>query len=425
MRQAVTAVFTCGPQVFVIKRQEHLAAFPGYSSFPGGKVDRDETVEQALAREIQEEVGVDLNALPLKEKIFLGIATTPAFNPYRFETHFYRFELRSPVAFVVDPGEAEFGEWIDHDELLRRYECAEILAVPPTIAIIRALAQGQADRELSLDLDYDPQLEVPMIESICGVRQLLPLSHTFPPANRTNAFIVGDEEKILIDPSPIDEAELARFLRVAEKIGFHKIFLTHHHPDHHEFAPAIARVRNLPLLMSADTHQRIMAKWGVDYFEGCRIQYVNEGDVICRSCGSDVVAYSVPGHDEGQLALAPKTFNWYLVSDLIQTIGTVVVGGEEGDMAKYFTSLQKVIAKKPRFVIPSHGIAVGGVHKLTETLNHRLEREKQIIKLQQEELTFEQIVDHVYIGLDPKLLPYARLTVQAHLDKINRDKKTS
>lgn len=420
MRQAVTAVFTSGDKVFAIKRQNYLAAFPGYTSFPGGKVDKGETLEVALAREINEELGVNLDELTVNQKIYLGTVTTPPFNPYRFETYFYRYDLPEVVNFTLDEGEAEYGEWIEFKELLARYERAEIMAVPPTVALIRALANGEANKECQLELTYNPDTEVPMIESIAGVRQLLPLSHTFPPANRTNAFIFGDDERVLVDPSPMDEAELARFLKVAERVGFHKILLTHHHPDHHEFACDIARVRNLPMYMSQDTHQRILAKWGPDYFEGCRVKYVQEGDVICQSQGVDVFAFNVPGHDEGQVALAPKNHNWVLVSDLIQTIGTVVVGGPEGDMAKYFASLERVIAMKPRFVIPSHGIAVGGVHKLQETLKHRKEREVQIKNLLLAGHSEDEIVAKVYEGLDTKLLPYAKLTVRAHLDKIER-----
>ncbi len=421
MRQAVTAVFTCKEKVFAIKRQNHLTAFPGYTSFPGGKVDKGETIDQALAREVDEELAVKLDSLPINKKIYLGVATTPPFNPYRFETHFYRFELDSEFDFKVDEGEAETGEWINSADLLKKYQKAEIMAVPPTITLIKALATNLADIEIELDLKYDPEKEVALIESICGVRQLLPLSKTFPPANRTNAFILGDDEKILVDPSPKDDEELARFLRTAEKVGFDKVFLTHHHPDHHEYAPDIARARNLPMLMSADTHQRILVKWGEDYFRDCKIIYVNEGDVVCKSQGVDVLAYKVPGHDDGQIALAPKTFNWFLVSDLIQTVGTVVVGGDEGDMAKYYQSLEKVISKKPRFVIPSHGIAVGGTFKLEKTLQHRRHREGQIKELLNKGLLIDEIVPIVYEGLDPKLLIYARYTVEAHIKKIQAE----
>tara|TARA_R110000868_G_scaffold38661_1_gene135012 strand:+ start:13729 stop:15000 length:1272 start_codon:yes stop_codon:yes gene_type:complete len=421
MRQAVTAVLTCKNKVFAIKRQNHLSVFPGYTSFPGGKLDKGETIAQALAREVEEELGVTLESLKPSQTYYLGVATTPPFNPYRFETHFYRYELDREAVFTVDVGEVEVGEWVDANELLNRYQRAELMAVPPTISLIKALAGGLATTELELDLVYDPETEVPLIESIAGVRQLLPLSNTFPPANRTNSFILGDEEKILVDPSPKDEKELARYLKVAEAVGFDKIFLTHHHPDHHEFAPEIARVRGLPILMSADSHQRILVKWGPDYFRDCRIQYVHEGDVVCRSQGVDVIAFNVPGHDEGQIALAPKTFNWILVSDLIQTIGTVTVGGPEGDMAKYFASLEKVIARNPKFVIPSHGIAVGGTYKLQKTLDHRRHREAQIAKLLKSNKSLDEIVAIVYEGLEQSLVVYARYTVEAHIAKIRNE----
>ena len=42
MREAVTAVLVHGDEVFVIKRQDYLRAFPGYYAFPGGKVDEED-----------------------------------------------------------------------------------------------------------------------------------------------------------------------------------------------------------------------------------------------------------------------------------------------------------------------------------------------------------------------------------------------
>ena len=95
-----------------------------------------------------------------------------------------------------------------------------------------------------------------------------------------------------------------------------------------------------------------------------------------------------------------------------------MVGGEEGDMGKYFSSLEKVISKKPKFVIPSHGIAVGGTYKVEKTLEHRRFRESQIKKLLGEGLEIDAIIPIVYEGLKPELLPYARHTVEAHIKKI-------
>ena len=108
---------------------------------------------------------------------------------------------------------------------------------------------------------------------------------------------------------------------------------------------------------------------------------------------------STPGHDEGQLSIYPENLNWMIVSDLIQTVGTVVIQSPEGNMKKYFESLEKVIQMNPKVVIPSHGIAMGGTDKLKITLDHRKMREKQIKELWFAGKDEEQILNNVYEGL--------------------------
>ena len=40
--EAVSAILICEDRVFVIQRQFHLRAFPGYFAFPGGKIDDED-----------------------------------------------------------------------------------------------------------------------------------------------------------------------------------------------------------------------------------------------------------------------------------------------------------------------------------------------------------------------------------------------
>ena len=110
-----------------------------------------------------------------------------------------------------------------------------------------------------------------------------------------------------------------------------------------------------------------------------------------------------------------------IVSDLIQTVGTVVIQSPEGNMTKYFDSLERVIQMNPKVVIPSHGIAMGGVDKLKVTLEHRRMREKQIKELWFSGKNEEQILNNVYEGLEEKLIPYAKRTISAHLEKIKSE----
>jgi len=440
MRESVSAVFTTAEKVYFIKRQNYLSVFPGYYATPGGKVDSTDSenslnhpfwpthirpqILHALIREVKEELNFDLEAALLSGEVVaihdIGVAITPEFNPYRFKNYYLNIRLKSPVDFKVDKSEVEFGHWDSALNLLSMYYSGSVLAVPPAISLLKAFKENPLhDKPIHMTLPHDPESEVPMIESIYGVRQFLPLSNTFPPANRTNSFIIGDESSIkyLIDPSPRDELELKKFIKSISKIGFQRILITHHHPDHFEYVREIAKQFNVPCEMSEYTYQAI----GAEFFKGIQVNFRREGDILTKSLGSAVRVYEVPGHDEGQLALAPESLNWFLAGDLIQTIGTVVIGGPEGDMAKYFSSLKRVIAMNPKTIIPSHGIIVGGIHKISETLNHRMEREQTILKLYQDGKSEKEMLDIIYKDLKPELLPYALKTIDAHLKKIKAE----
>lgn len=434
MRKAVTVVFTFEDQIYSVKRQNYLKVFPGYLAFPGGKVDKTDSIEpvghtildkfppqlmQALLREVEEEVNVDLRSLPIIRVEEVALAVTPEFNPYRFETYFYWVELSEKTPFVCDEGEVFEGSWKFGVDLLEEYEKGQHLAVPPTVKILERFALGLfTDERVELRLPYNPDTQVPWIESISGVRQFLPRSHTFPPANRTNCFFVGDT---LIDPSPIDEDEYIKLKNSILSLNIKKIFLTHHHPDHHEFAPRLGLELGLPIFISKDSKDRIDLKWGEEYFSKNQVFIAADGDILTDWKDQSVYLMAVPGHDEGQLAPYVETKEWMIAGDLFQSVGTVVVGGDEGNMAKYFSSLEKVIELNPKAIFPSHGIGLGGVHKLKKTLSHRKEREVVILKLAKEGKGVEDIFNTLYEGLEARLKIYAVATIEKHLQKLKEE----
>ena len=90
-------------------------------------------------------------------------------------------------------------------------------------------------------------------------------------------------------------------------------------------------------------------------------------------------------------------------------------------MAQYFKTMQRVIDLKPSIVIPSHGISVGGTFKLEETLKHRKMREQEIIKLLRMGKSKDEMLPIIYKGLDPSLHPYALMTIESHLIKIEEE----
>jgi len=51
-----------GKLCFLLTSRPTGKAYAGYWEFPGGKVEADETVEQALRRELQEEIGITITS---------------------------------------------------------------------------------------------------------------------------------------------------------------------------------------------------------------------------------------------------------------------------------------------------------------------------------------------------------------------------
>ncbi len=425
--ESVTVLFIHEEQIFAVQRQSYLLAFPGYHAFPGGKIDKDESSVafeteflcehdarrmRALQREIIEELGYDLEA---------GI---PPFAPVRFRTWFYRVDLRERISFKVDSGEFSDSFWSSAKDLLETFRTGKILMVPPTRWVLEGLVKNPEATEFGdLSQDFAEKDRVPCLEMLDGIPILAVRSATLPPATRTNALLLGDADaaKLLVDPSPNSEEEYGCLLNTIEDKMLDAVFLTHHHPDHHQFSNKLARHLRIPIILSQDTQQRLTLKYGEDYFENVELRFATENEEVTCWHGSSVRVYEIPGHDAGHLGLAPDSLAWFLVGDLIQGIGTVVIPSPEGNMATYFSTLEKVIALNPEVIIPSHGIPMRSTHRLIETLKHRRERESQILKLSKSGNSKEEILEQLYEGLDPRLQPLAMQNIESHLEKLNKE----
>ncbi len=437
---SVAAVFCHAGEIFAVRRQSHLNAFPGYDSFPGGKIDKEDSSTQhpapllcaldgkrmhALIRETEEELGFDLPGAIASGQVtdvkYLATALAPALAPIRFCLHYYRIDLSFRPSFHLDQNEIAAGFWKTPQQVLDSFERGDSLMVPPMRQVLKGLVTNPQGNDFGdLSPNHDEENYVPLIEPLSGLRMLPVPANTFPPVKRTNAFLLGDPdaEQILVDPSPESPEVLEKLLRTLEPERISAIFLTHHHPDHHQHAPDLAKKSGVPIWLSEDTHTRITARHGTDYFSGLRIEFKREGDRLTRWKGEPVTLYEVPGHDAGQLAIAPDSLRWFIVGDLIQSFGTVVIAAPEGDMATYYQTLERVISLEPAVIVPSHGMPMRGTFRLKETLQHRRQRERQIKALYADGKSEPEILEIVYQGVPARLHPYALKNICAHLEKL-------
>ncbi|MFT5258329.1 MAG: ribonuclease/clavin/mitogillin [Saprospiraceae bacterium] len=438
MRHAVAAMLVVGDEIFIVQRQSYLPAFPGYCAFPGGKIDAEDEQQaavisgdndaahvNAVCRELQEELSFDLVEATNNQQIlsfsYFGTATTPVTEVVRFAVHHYKITLPQKPCFTLDHNELQTGKWFKFIDFHRQYLAGEALLVTPMLRAVIALIENP-QLEILNDFSDDPDSKaLDFYPFLHDVFYAAVPSNTLPPAYATNSILVGDEHhpKVLVDPSPKSIEVLAELKTVLDGYQVDAILLSHHHPDHHQFSMDIARDRQIPVLCSEVTLERLHQTLGIDYTLDVRVELIAEGVAVTQWKGHAVRAYDLPGHDDGMLGLAPDNMAWFFVADLAQSYGSIYIPEEEGDLTVYMQSLQRVIDLNPRVVLPSHGIAEGGVHMLQRTLDHRVERENQIRALLEQGADHGAILDSIYPDLAENLKSLALQNIRQHIKKLD------
>ena len=138
---------------FLFEGKNFLNVFPGYTSFPGGKVDKtdvecsvnlktfdkNEKLLKTLERELHEELQIDLSEL-VKEGVVTKIerlakAITPEFNPVRFENHYFLISINKKIDFTPLEDEIKEHFWLKPSDFLNDYLQDNHLVVPPMITL--------------------------------------------------------------------------------------------------------------------------------------------------------------------------------------------------------------------------------------------------------------------------------------------------
>jgi glyoxylase-like metal-dependent hydrolase (beta-lactamase superfamily II) len=94
-----------------------------------------------------------------------------------------------------------------------------------------------------------------------------------------------------------------------------------------------------------------------------------------------------------------------------------------GDLAAYLASLERVLALAPVRMFPAHGPVIDDPPALLRAyLAHRRQREQQLLAALGDGLTtVDQLLGRLYPGIRVVMIPIARDTVIAHLQKLERD----
>ena len=365
---------------------------------------------------------------------FVGRWVTPPFAPRRFDTWFFLANCPPKQEPRVTPdSELESGEWIPAREAHAKWERSEMIAVPPVLHALGALAGGltndlvarflsapEANREPTRRIEFYPNY-------LCfPVR-----TPTRPPATHTNCYLIYSSSEILIiDPgSPYEDeqAALAKCVAslVAEGRTVREIVLTHVHPDH------VAGVNALNDHLEKTHGMRVSVAAHVATSESLKNQvsvdrFIEDGEGLELS-GEPAIklrALDTPGHARGHLCFHDERTGALISGDNIVGFGSVLIDPPEGNMRDYLASLARMRALPNLSVLfGGHGPAIANPYeKIDEYLAHRRQREELILAAVREGAsTPKEIVARAYTDVPPNAHALAERAVLAHLEKLEAD----
>ncbi|SJM29724.1 MBL fold metallo-hydrolase [Mesorhizobium delmotii] len=278
---------------------------------------------------------------------------------------------------------------------------------------------------LKFDTDFDPSYGqgVTVAPDVLRITAKNPSPFTF---YGTNSYIVGRKTLAVIDPGPDDDAHLETLLEVIGDRPVSHIFVSHTHRDH---SPLAARLKQ-------HTGAIVLAEGPHRPARPLRIGEINPLDASADTAFNPDIALPddsmvdgdgwairtvlTPGHTANHAAFALEGTGILFSADHVMAWATSIVAPPDGAMADYMASLDRLIERDDRLLLPGHGGPVTAPRSfMRELKTHRRMRERAILEqIRSGDRTIKEMVAAIYRDTDPRLHGAAGLSVLAHLEDL-------
>jgi glyoxylase-like metal-dependent hydrolase (beta-lactamase superfamily II) len=229
----------------------------------------------------------------------------------------------------------------------------------------------------------------------------------------TNTYLLGDREVAVLDPGPLIDSHVDAIL-AAGGGRIRWIVATHTHPDH---SPAWQPLKE------ATGAEVIGARPWDDMFQDDTFSPDREAvhDEVLATPEFSLRALHTPGHVGNHFCFLLEEEGMLFTGDHIMQGSTVVIVPPSGDMKAYIESLELLLDYPVRSMAPGHGRVIEAPEQAVRSLvEHRMMRERKVLDGLNGlgESNLDQLVLVVYDDVDADRHPMAKLSMTAHLIKL-------
>ncbi len=273
----------------------------------------------------------------------IGHWTTPPIMPRRFDTRFFAAELPGGAEPSFEVDEVVAHRWLAPRAALEAMFAGEIGMWVPTSATLQQLLYVSGLGEIRERIVAGPVAAPRVVAERPGITRIVVSSAGAVPGQTVNAYLVGRQRLVLVDPGDPSDSATAGYLEAAAAMGGEivAIALTHVDPDHAAGAEVMALQLEIPIIAGPRGGRHL------PYV----VREVDDGDQITAGdIELDVVATPGPRDDHLAFAIGRDL----LAGDLVGPRAAKAVLGKVDEAARG-ASIERLAARRPDRLFPGHG----------------------------------------------------------------------